>query len=86
MTAFFESWGMTYEWAWFLATFVGILPGTFAYAWLGEGVESVLEAARQSGREATLSDLVTPQITLAFAALALVAILAAVVRTLRGHG
>ena len=25
MTAFFESWGMTYEWAWFLATFVGIL-------------------------------------------------------------
>lgn len=25
MTALFESWGMSYEWAWFVATFVGIL-------------------------------------------------------------
>lgn len=25
MTAFFQSWGMTYEWAWFLATIAGIL-------------------------------------------------------------
>ena len=25
MTAFFQSFGMTYEWAWFVATIVGIL-------------------------------------------------------------
>ncbi|HVJ00600.1 MAG TPA: NADH-quinone oxidoreductase subunit H, partial [Sphingomonas sp.] len=25
MTAFFQSWGMSYEWAWFVATIVGIL-------------------------------------------------------------
>ena len=25
MTAFFQTWGMTYEWAWFTATIAGIL-------------------------------------------------------------
>ena len=25
MTALFQSWGMTYEWAWFTATIAGIL-------------------------------------------------------------
>ena len=25
MTAWFQSWGMSYEWAWFIATIVGIL-------------------------------------------------------------
>jgi uncharacterized membrane protein YdjX (TVP38/TMEM64 family) len=68
------------------ATFLGILPGVVAYSYLGQGVDSVLVAAEEAGRQATLADLVTPQITVAFAALALVAILAAVVRTLRGHG
>lgn len=67
------------------ATFLGILPAVFAYTYLGQGLDSVIAAAEAAGREATLSDLATPQITLAFAALALVAILAAVVRTLRGR-
>lgn len=62
------------------ATLIGILPGAFAYAWLGAGVDSVLVAARRAGREVAVGDLVTPEITIAFAALALVAALAAVVR------
>ncbi len=62
------------------ATLIGILPGTFAYAWLGQGVDSVLVAAETAGRDATVSDLVTPEITIAFVALALVAALATIVR------
>ena len=62
------------------ATLIGIVPGAFAYAWLGQGVDSVHVAARQSGREVAVGDLVTPEITIAFAALALVAALAIVVK------
>jgi len=62
------------------ATLLGILPATFAYAYLGEGLESVLLAASEAGRSLTPSDLVTPQITLAFAALAVVAAVPLVVR------
>ena len=25
MTAFFQHWGLTYEWSWFIATIIGIL-------------------------------------------------------------
>ena len=67
------------------ATMLGILPGTFAYAWLGEGVGSVLEAARAAGREPSLSDLVTTEITLAFVLLALVAAIPTVVRSVSGR-
>ena len=62
------------------ATLIGIMPGTFAYAWLGQGVDSVLVAAESAGRNAAVSDLVTPEITIAFVALALVAALATIVR------
>jgi uncharacterized membrane protein YdjX (TVP38/TMEM64 family) len=65
------------------ATFIGILPATFAYTWLGQGVESVLAAAAARGREATLGDLVTPEITVAFLLLALVAAVPMVIRQLR---
>lgn len=71
--------------AYVAATFLGILPGTFAYAWLGQGVDSVLEAAQASGEEPSIGDLVTPEITLAFAALALVAAIPTVVRKLRAR-
>ena len=67
------------------ATFLGILPGTFAYAWLGQGVDSVLEAARAAGTEPSVGDLVTPEITLAFVLLALVAAIPTIVRTVRGR-
>jgi uncharacterized membrane protein YdjX (TVP38/TMEM64 family) len=62
------------------ATAIGILPGALAYSWLGQGLDSVLLAANAAGRHASIHDLVTPQITTAFAGLALVALLAAIVR------
>lgn len=67
------------------ATFLGILPGTFAYAWLGQGVESVLQAAREAGEEPSVADLVTTEITLAFLFLALVAVIPTIVRSVRGR-
>lgn len=65
-----------------VTTFFGIMPGAFAYAWLGEGVDSVILAAQAAGRRPGLGDLVTPEITAAFAALAAVAALAALTRRL----
>ncbi len=69
-----------------IATFIGILPGTFAYAFLGEGVDSVLMAAKEAGTDVTVADLVTPQITIAFAALAVVAAIPVIVRKIRSRG
>lgn len=63
------------------ATLIGMVPATFAYAWLGRGIDSVLEQAAASGRKVGLRDLVTPEITIALAALALVAALAVGVRS-----
>jgi uncharacterized membrane protein YdjX (TVP38/TMEM64 family) len=65
------------------ATFLGILPGTFAYAYLGEGLDSVLVAAHEAGTEISAGDLVTPQITLAFLALAAVAAIPPVLKRFR---
>ena len=65
------------------ATFLGIIPGTFAYAFLGQGLDSVLDAAQKSGTQASISDLVTPQITLAFAGLACVAAIPIIIKKLR---
>lgn len=65
------------------ATLIGILPGTFAYTYLGQGVDSVLISAAQSGREATLADLVTTDITIAFAALAVVAAIPTLIKKFR---
>lgn len=65
------------------ATFIGILPGVVAYAYLGQGVDGVLSAARAAGRTPMLGDLVTVEITIAFLALALVAALPIVVRKVR---
>ena len=46
---------------------IGILPGALAYSWLGQGLDSVLLAAKAAGRDASIHDLVTPEITIAFA-------------------
>jgi uncharacterized membrane protein YdjX (TVP38/TMEM64 family) len=62
------------------ATFLGILPGTFAYAYLGKGVDSVIAAAERGEGGLSAADLVTPEITIALAALALVAALATIVK------
>ena len=66
------------------ATFFGILPGTFAYAYLGEGLDSVLAAAAASGTTPSVGDLVTPQITIAFLALGAVALIPTIVKKVRG--
>ena len=65
------------------ATFLGILPGTFAYSYLGQGLDSVLAAAAETGGEVSLSSLVTPQILIAFLALGAVALIPTVVKKLR---
>lgn len=69
--------------AYVAATFLGILPGTFAYAWLGQGIDSVIDAAAEAGTQVRLADLVTPQISFAFVALALVAAIPPVVKRFR---
>ncbi|WP_421854352.1 TVP38/TMEM64 family protein [Oricola sp.] len=66
-----------------VATFLGILPGVAAYTYLGQGIDSVLVSAREAGTELSAADLVTPQITIAFVALAVVAAIPAVVKRLR---
>ena len=66
------------------ATLLGILPGTFAYAYLGEGIGGVLETARQTGVAPSVKELLTPKIQIAFLALALIALLPIMVRKLKG--
>lgn len=66
------------------ATALGIAPATFAYAYLGHGLESVLVSAAAAGREPGIADLVTPELTVALAALAAVAAIPIIVRKLRG--
>lgn len=65
------------------ATFLGILPGVFAYAYLGQGIDSVLVSAQEAGTEVSVGDLVTPQITLAFVALAVVAAVPTIIKRFR---
>ena len=70
-----------------LGTFLGIIPGTFAFTFLGVGLDSIIDEQRasfdrcvQSGKpdcEFTLdaSALVTTELLIAFAALGLVALI-----------
>ncbi len=67
------------------ATFLGIIPGGLAYAYLGEGLDSVIVSAAEAGREVTIKDIVTKQIVIAFAVLALVAAIPTVVKKIRGN-
>ena len=66
-----------------IATFLGILPGTFAYTYLGQGIGSVLDAAEAAGTSVSVGDLITTEITLAFVALAVVAAIPIVIKRLR---
>jgi uncharacterized membrane protein YdjX (TVP38/TMEM64 family) len=62
------------------ATFIGILPGTFVYAYLGAGIGSVLDAAAAAGREVSPAEIVTPEITAAFFLLAALAAAALILK------
>jgi uncharacterized membrane protein YdjX (TVP38/TMEM64 family) len=70
------------------ATFIGIIPGSIAFAWLGRGLGSVIDAqaaahdacvasqdAAQCPFDISLASLVTPQLLVAFAALGGVALI-----------
>jgi uncharacterized membrane protein YdjX (TVP38/TMEM64 family) len=77
-----------------IATFIGIIPATFAFALTGAGLDSVLVAhqqayeacvAQNSAPEACAFDLdpaslLTPELLLAFAALGVVALIPAMVK------
>jgi uncharacterized membrane protein YdjX (TVP38/TMEM64 family) len=65
------------------ATFLGILPATFVYAYLGRSIDAVLTEAHKAGRTVSLADFVSPRITIAFLLLALIAALPVAVRALR---
>jgi uncharacterized membrane protein YdjX (TVP38/TMEM64 family) len=71
-----------------LGTLIGIIPGSFAFAFLGRGLGSVLDNANSAHAaclaqntqascpyEVSLSGLVTPQILIAFCALGIVALI-----------
>ena len=82
-------------WTFVWTTFVGIIPGTFAFAFAGAGIDSVALAQKQayesclaSGAQGCtmhlyLHQLVTPQLIGAFAALGVVALIPVLVRRWR---
>lgn len=70
------------------ATLIGIIPGSFAFAWLGRGLDSIIQAqgvahdscvaakgAAACPIEFSPSALVTPQLLIAFAVLGVVALI-----------
>ena len=76
-----------------LATFIGIIPGTFAYAALGSGLDGIIrsehlayrQCVAQQGSDACSFDispasLLTPELLIAFAVLSLVALVPPLVR------
>jgi uncharacterized membrane protein YdjX (TVP38/TMEM64 family) len=79
------------------ATLVGIVPGTFAFAFLGSGLDSIIAeqkatyetcvAAGRSDCEMTFEAgaLLTPELIVAFVALGLVALIPVVVRRVRAR-
>ncbi|MXN66382.1 TVP38/TMEM64 family protein [Stappia sp. GBMRC 2046] len=74
-----------------VATFFGILPGTYAYSFVGAGLDSVIEAqeaANPGCAEAgtcriDLSALVTKELVLAFAALGVVSLIPVILKKWR---
>jgi uncharacterized membrane protein YdjX (TVP38/TMEM64 family) len=75
------------------ATFLGIIPGTFAFAFVGEGLDSVIAAQTRANAaclaekgpascpfDLSLSGLITTQLLIAFAALGVVALIPVVLK------
>jgi uncharacterized membrane protein YdjX (TVP38/TMEM64 family) len=76
-----------------LATFIGIIPGAYVFAWLGRGLGSVIDAQttlhdacvlkdgfNNCPYDISISSLVTPQLLLAFAALGVLALVPVVLK------
>lgn len=78
-------------WTYLWTTAVGIIPGTIAYAFAGEGLRSIVGERAQAcaaniapcGEALTPGDIVTPEILIAFALLAVVSLLPVVLKRLR---
>lgn len=74
------------------ATFLGIIPGTFAYAFIGAGLDSVIAAQEHANPGCAdagtcridPSALVTNELLLAMAALAVISVLPVILRKWRG--
>jgi len=64
-----------------LATFIGIIPGTFVYASVGAGLRSVLD----SNQPLSLGQVLTPQILIALIGLALLSLLPVAYKAWRKH-
>lgn len=62
-----------------IATLIGIIPGTFVFAQVGRGLDSVLA----TGGEPDISTILTADVLVALAALAVLAILPVLVKRLR---
>jgi uncharacterized membrane protein YdjX (TVP38/TMEM64 family) len=79
-----------------LATAIGIIPGSLAFAWLGSGLDSIIDrqltlynecvashGAAMCSFELSAFSLFTPQLLLGFAALGVVALIPVLLRRLR---
>lgn len=66
-----------------VTTFLGIMPATFIYAYLGSSLDDVISEAAAAGRPLKLKAFVTPELTLTLAGLALVAALPLIVQFVR---
>jgi uncharacterized membrane protein YdjX (TVP38/TMEM64 family) len=79
-----------------LTTLIGIIPGTFAFAVLGSGLDSIIEAqkamheaciAEKGAQNCTFSldagALITPELLAAFAALGFVALIPVIIKKMR---
>lgn len=81
--------------SYFAATFLGIMPGTFAYAFIGSGLDSVIEAQRAANPAcSTNADcvvtldpgaLITGELIAAFVALGVVSLIPPVLKAWRKH-
>ena len=73
------------------ATFLGIIPGTFAYAYIGSGLDSIIDAQQQANPgcaadgscKIDLSALVTGELLFAMAALGVVSLAPVIIKKLR---
>jgi uncharacterized membrane protein YdjX (TVP38/TMEM64 family) len=76
-----------------LATFIGIIPGTFAFAFIGSGLDSVIEAQEAASPgcaaagtcQVEVSALVTPQLLAAFFALGIASLIPVVLKKVRSR-
>lgn len=75
-----------------LATFIGIIPGTFTYAYIGTGMDSIISevvkkqpgCAEAGTCKINFGSLVTPEILIAIIMLGVISILPVVIKKIRG--